>query len=322
MKRRLRRPFLTVMKIVMLLIFITFSVVTTVFIWNLVSKTQDSEKIQTGDEKIQSFEYSINNYTLFDLDELDFRFMLASIHVKSNKAINLSLAHFTTSENFQLNAVDSYLLQLENLGYNFGDYPVVFGINSNDTQCDALLFIPIADSSLNQVDVTININPKSTLSFDLLNPSSVGTIGNLGLNPKNMTSADIAQVQILKGLEVGPENFYQLDSSGLRVQANFTAQSQIMGIKFTITNKTTESFRISKATLTASNGASYEAVDNTYLIDGIQNLSSILVETDATGYLFFEVLGNERLSDLTSLNLTFSSTSDTIPLRVPLENLE
>lgn len=322
MKRRLRRPFLTVMKIVLLLIFISFSVVTTLFIWNLVNKTQESEKIQPGDEKIQAFEYAINSYTLFDLEELEYRFILASIHVTSNKSINLSLAHFTTSEGIQLNAVDNYLQQLESIGYNFGDYPVVFGINSQDTQSDALLFIPIVDRSLTYLDVDISLNPKSTLSFDLLNPSSIGKIGNLGVNPSNLNSGDIAEATILRGLEVSPDNFYQLDSSGLRVQANFTAQSQIIGIKFTLVNKTTESFRISKATLTATNGASYEAVDNTYLIDGIQNLSNILVETEATGYLFFEVLGSESLSDLTSLNLYFSTAENKEPLSVPLENLQ
>lgn len=314
MKRRLRRPFFDVLKIVTILLLIVSIVTAGVFLWNYISKPTNDDYINPDADKIQTFEYSVNNYTLFNLEQFNFEFILADIHITSNKAINLSLTNFRTSENIQLNSVNTYLQEIEQAGYNFGDYKVVFGLTSETTELDALIFIPIIDRTLDFIDLDITLNPLKTLSFDLKNPSSIGTLDNLGINEVNVNAEDVATVTFERDTMIGPEQFYQLDSSGNRVSSSFSSQSQIYGIKITIENLNADKFRITKAFIHTSSGETYLAVDNTYLIDGIDNLNNIYIETKSTGYLFFEVLGqNITVDNFESLELYFSNLDDTTP---------
>ncbi len=305
MKRRLRQPFLNAFKVSLILTLIVLIVATAVFTWNIMTKPGIDEDL-FPEEKVQTFDFSINQFTLFDLEIVDYRFILANIHIQSNRPINLSLSHFISSEGLQLNSIDPYLVSLESLGYNFGTYPVVFSLSSPNNEMDAVLFIPITDDALSNLDLNINLNPKKSLSFDLSKPDSKGVIGNLGVTPKTLNPDEIAQTEIIKTLLLGPESFYQLDENGSRIQASFTAQSQILGVKVLITNKLSESYRIVDAHILANNGSIFDAVDKTYLIDGITNLNSQYIETELSGYLFFELLGNYSLEDFEELRIIYS----------------
>lgn len=323
MKRRLRRPFFDVLKIVTILLLIVSIVTAGVFLWNYISKPTNDDYINPDADKIQTFEYSVNNYTLFNLEQFNFEFILADIHITSNKAINLSLTNFRTSENIQLNSVNTYLQEIEQAGYNFGDYKVVFGLTSETTELDALIFIPIIDRTLDFIDLDITLNPLKTLSFDLKNPSSIGTLDNLGINEVNVNAEDVATVTFDRDTMIGPEQFYQLDSSGKKVEASFTSQSLILATKITIKNLTTDQFRITKAYVYSNDGIQYLAVDKSYLIDGADNLNNAYIETESSGFLFFEILGqNLTVDDFSYIELYFSNVTGDIPYKLSIKGTQ
>ncbi len=308
MKRRLRRPFFDALKIATILLLIASIVTLGVVFWNYISKPSETDYVNPDDDKIQTFDYSVNNYTLFDLEEFDFRFILADIHIESNKTINLSLSNFRTSENIQLNSVNTYIQAIEQAGYNFGNYSVVFGLTSTTVQLDALIFIPIIDDSLDYIDLDITLNPIKTLSFDLNNPSSTGTISNLGENEVNINAEDVAKVSFSNQLLVGTSQFYQLDENGLRISAPFSSQSRIYGVEITIKNLGSEPFRITQAYVHTKNSESFLVLSNTILVDGVDNINNVYIETESTGYLFFEVLGQDlTIDDFSSLDIYFSN---------------
>lgn len=323
MKRKLRRPFLDVLKIVTILVLIASIVTLGVVFWNYISRPKTTDIEDTDQDKITTFDYSVNNYTLFDLEEFDFRFVLADIHIESNKTINLSLSNFKTSENIQLNSVNTYVSAIEQAGYNFGNYSVVFGLTSNTTELDALIFIPIIDDSLDFIDLDITLNPIKTLSFDLTNPSSTGSIANLGVNEVVVNAEDQAKVVFERDIMVGTEQFYQLDASGKRVPANFTSQSQVFAVKITISNLTSDKFRITDAYVYTNGGEQYLAVDKSYLIDGADNLNNLYIETENSGFLFFEVLGQSlTVEDFNYIELYFSNVSDGEPYKLSLTEVQ
>lgn len=323
MKRKLRRPFLDVLKIVTILVLIASIVTLGVVFWNYISRPKTTDIEDTDQDKITTFDYSVNNYTLFDLEEFDFRFVLADIHIESNKTINLSLSNFKTSENIQLNSVNTYVSAIEQAGYNFGNYSVVFGLTSNTTDLDALIFIPIIDDSLDFIDLDITLNPIKTLSFDLTNPSSTGSIANLGVNEVVVNAEDQAKVVFERDIMVGTEQFYQLDASGKRVPANFTSQSQVFAVKITILNLTSDKFRITDAYVYTNGGEQYLAVDKSYLIDGADNLNNLYIETENSGFLFFEVLGQSlTVEDFNYIELYFSNVSDGEPYKLSLTEVQ
>lgn len=288
-----------------------------IFLWNIISNNPNEEKPPIVDPSVkQTFAFEVKDFTLFEIEEFGFDFILANIHVESNKPINLSLSHFVTSEGVQLNSVDNYLSTIESLGYNFGDYKPVFSLSSTENTLDAMLFIPIKDKDLTSIDLNINIYPNHVLNFDLKNPTKTGAKENLGINLSNVDPSMIASIEILNKTMVSPTEFYQIDSNGNRIEANFTSQSEIVAIKVNVTSKISESFRIVNAQI-KNGGTIYDAVDKSFLIDGAVNLNNEYINGSATGYLFFEVLGDVSLSAFTELHIYFSTNEDqffTLPI--------
>lgn len=288
-----------------------------IFLWNIISNNPNEEKPPIVDPSVkQTFTFEVKDFTLFEIEEFGFDFILANIHVESNKPINLSLSHFVTSEGVQLNSVDNYLSTIESLGYNFGDYKPVFSLSSTENTMDAMLFIPIKDKDLTSIDLNINIYPNHVLNFDLTNPTKTGAKENLGINLSNVDPSMIASIEILNKTMVSPTEFYQIDSNGNRIEANFTSQSEIVAIKVNVTSKISESFRIVNAQI-KNGGTVYDAVDKSFLIDGAVNLNNEYINGSATGYLFFEVLGDVSLSAFTELHIYFSTNEDqffTLPI--------
>ena len=289
-----------------------------IFLWNIISNTPNEEEPVIVDPSVkQTFDFSINEYTLFKIEEFGFDFILADIHIESNKPINLSLSHFTTSEEIQLNSVDNYLRIIENLGYNFGDFNPVFSLTSSENIMDATLFIPIKQTDLTSLDLKINIYPNHSLSFDLKNSVKYGYLEDLGVNIVNLDPSMVASMEVLNITSVSPTEFYQLDSNGNRVEANFTSQSQIVAIKVGITSKISEPFRITNAQI-KNGGSVYDAVDKSYLIDGATNLNNEYINDKAEGYLFFEVLGDISIDEFTEIHI-FLSTNESKFFTLPIK---
>lgn len=310
MKHRKTRPSRNTFKIVAIMLLIASIVAASVVLWSYISKTGASDTEEPGNDTIQTFDYSINNYTLFDLDNFEFRFILADIHIESNKPITLSLSHFKTSEAIQLNSVQPYLSSIEQAGYNFGNYSVVSDLISQTTQLDALIFIPIIDDSLESIDLDITLHPVKTLSFDLKKPSNLGIIENLGVNEEIANPASEAEASFVSSTMVGPEQFYQLDANNERIPSSFTSQTQILGVKITVKNPGKNDIKITKAYAHTDTGESYLAIDSSYLIDGVNILAGKDIGTEGTGYLFFEVLGQTLAPEnFSSFDLYFSSSS-------------
>jgi len=316
----MKKPQKTFVKILQgLLIFTTLvaMIVLGMFLWNLVSTQPiDDDPVIVDPSVKQTFEFSINKFTMFEIEEFGFDFVLAEIHIESNKSINLSLSHFVTSEDVQLNNVENYLNIIESAGYTFGDNQLVFSLSTPETTLDALIFIPIINTDLTTLDLNINIYPNSVLTFDLQNPTLVGTKSDLGVSEQGIDPNMVADMVVTNKTEVNQEEFYQLDSNGNRVEANFTSQSQIVAIKVKITSKISEPFRITKAYI-KDGSTLYNAVDKTFLIDGVTNLNDAYINESTEGYLFFEILGDATLESFIELQIYLSTTEEnyfTLPL--------
>jgi len=310
MMKKTQKTLINILQGLLILTTLVTMIALGIFLWNLISNTPNEEEppIVNPNDK-QTFDFSVNNYTLFEVEEFGFDFILAEIHIDSNKPINLSLSHFVTNEGVQLNSVDNYLKVIETAGYTFGENEVVFGLSTSETKLDALVFIPIINIDLTELTLNVNISPNSVLTFDLENPTQVGTKSDLGMNEVILDPSMVAEMAVTNKTLVSQNEFYQLDANGNRVEANFTSQSQIVAIKVKITSKISESFRITRA-LINDGSTLYDAVDKSFLIDGTTNLNNAYINDTTEGYLFFEILGDASLESFTELQIYLSTTED------------
>lgn len=275
------------------------------------------------DDNKQTFEYTINRYTLFDLEDFDFRFVLANVRIESNKPINISLSAFKTSEGVQLNDIKDYISAIEQAGYNFENYPIVSELKTSSTILDALLFIPIKDESLETLNLDITLYPLKTLNLDLEHPTEVGIIENLMSQEPIKEEGKSADIAFVRNAMIGPEQFYHLDASGIKINSDFTSQSQILGVKVFIKNLKEEDLKITKAYAVTKTGEYYIAVDNTYLIDGIDNIAEKSFQSEITGYLFFEALGQSLTTDdFASINIYLQDSSKEMMMELKLEGVQ
>ena len=125
---------------------------------------------QDKPEKTNEFDdikIDLVDYYTFDLEDVDFNFIIATIRVKSNMSTNIGLEHFKTSEDILLSDYASYISILENKGYFLGKQNVFFELVSNELEYYVNIFIPVKDKALNNVSLTIDFGNNKVMNFDM-----------------------------------------------------------------------------------------------------------------------------------------------------------
>lgn len=306
---KMKNTALNVIKTIFVLAVLSFMIVAGIFIWNLIVKEPAIDDPIVNDPTVQqTFEFTVNEFTLFEIEEFGFDFILADIHVKSNKPINISLSHFTTSENIQLNSVDQYLGRIEAAGYTFGDYELVFSLYSSNTEMDGLLFIPVVNTEITALDLNINLYPSSILSFDLNNPTTVGTKSYLGVSETGLEPEQVSEITVDEVFTISKSHFYTVDANGDRSDAFFVSNSKIVGVDLTVINKTDNPFRIQNAILVSSDSKSFALIDPTYQVDGYELIMNKYLSETTSGYVFYEVFDqNFDINTITEIRILLSS---------------
>ena len=300
---------LTLLKTLFVLLVLSFMIVAGIFLWNLIVKDPLPDDPIINDPTVQqTFEFSVNEFTLFEIEEFGFDFILADVHVKSNKPINVALSHFTTSENIQLNSVDQYLGRIEAAGYTFGDYKLVFSLYSATTEMDGLLFIPIVNTEATSLDVKINLYPSSSLSFDLSNPTKLGSKSDLGISETGLEPEQVSTITVDEVFTISKSHFYTMDANGDRIDAFFVSNSKIVGVNLTVINKTANPFRIQNAILISSDAKSFALIDPSYQVDGYELIMNKYLSDTSSGYVFYEVFDqNFDINTITEIRILLSS---------------
>jgi hypothetical protein len=309
MMKKTQKTFIKVLQGLLVFATLVSMIVIGIFLWNLVSNTpNDDEPVIVDPTVKQTFDFSINNYTLFEIEEFGFDFILADIHVDSNKPINLSLSHFSTNEGVQLSSVNTYLNTIESKGYNFGDYDLAFALNSQTVEMDVLLFIPIINKDIDSIELLINLYPISSLIFDLNSPTSFGKLTDLVKIQQDLEPEEVSEIIVEDVFTISKSHFYILDENNVRSDAFFSSNSKIVGVKLTVINKTSNPFRIQNAILSSSDSNQFAIVDLNYIVDGYDLIMNEYLSNTTTGYIFYEIFDqNYDINNVTEINILLSS---------------
>lgn len=130
-----------------------------------VSTLTPSETTALGDVSITQ-----GSYDVYEFDNIDFGFIVANIHVATDKTVNVPLSSFQTSEGLVLNETSSYIDTLLKNSYDLSKENLSLdSLNAAGAGFDTKVFIPFKNKSLSTITVSCDFNEKNDLSFSLAN---------------------------------------------------------------------------------------------------------------------------------------------------------
>lgn len=174
---------------------------------NPVMATAGAQTLPPESDDLSVLKVRLNDYQVFDFDDLDFKFIIASIHIEGPAPVNLSLSHFTTSEGVALDAVSDYVTRLENHEYFLGRQNVMFSLVSQSSPFDANIFIPMKDKSASSLSVSMDFQNRS-LSFQTA--SATGTKDMLIYQSGDViTDGRTYQMTVSEARDITGEPLYQ-----------------------------------------------------------------------------------------------------------------
>ena len=237
-------------------------------------------------EEEDTIKVSLEDSRTFAFDNLSFRFVIARIHVESSSPINITLDHFRTSEGINLGNVNSYVTALEANNYFLGRQNVWFSIVSEDTSCDANIFIPVNDSSLASVTVSSDFAGNKDIVLDLSNPT--GTEDMLKYQADDViTDGKTYQMKVSKAFDITGDPFYQT-VNGTDEEYYLPSTTKEYAFKVEVVSTWGDPIVLEAAQYVPEGSEEvFDAMDETIHTEKLTNLLGRTVQDNDTGYLLF-----------------------------------
>lgn len=286
-----------------------------IFLWNIISNTPNEEEPPIVTQ--QEYNFVLEDYIYYKSEDLDFNFIIADIKVTSNVAIKLPLSTLSTSEGISLASTDNYLSELANNNYKPSKKGLSFSFNSDFKELSVTIFIPVQSKVLSELRVNSNVSPYSEIKINLNDSTKLGDITELKLedttiinNPNDDLSFTLEFSDYFE-----PSNFYTIGTDGKSMSVDISTSSKVFGIKYTVTNDTDFSYKISDAQILLDTN-SFPLMNPEYLLMSTTNLASISLLDSQSGVLFFLVPSDLDVytypKDKVKVKLTFSNNQEMI----------
>lgn len=286
-----------------------------IFLWNIISNTPNEEEPPIVTQ--QEYNFVLEDYIYYKSEDLDFNFIIADIKVTSNVAIKLPLSTLSTSEGISLASTDNYLSELANNNYKPSKKGLSFSFNSDSKELSVTIFIPVQSKVLSELRVNSNVSPYSEMKINLNDSTKLGDITELKLedttiinNPNDDLSFTLEFSDYFE-----PSNFYTIGTDGKSMSVDISTSSKVFGIKYTVTNDSDFSYKISDAQILLDTN-SFPLMNPEYLLMSTTNLASISLLDSQSGVLFFLVPSDLDVytypKDKVKVKLTFSNNQEMI----------
>ena len=125
-----------------------------------------TEKPSVSDE-LGNVTVTLSDYVAFDLAGVDFRFVIAKLHIKADGPTNIPLSHFVTNEGIRLDETQEYVSKLEAHSLYTGRQNVWFSLISDEKEYDANVFIPVSGNA-NTVTLSCDFGNNGDMRMSLL----------------------------------------------------------------------------------------------------------------------------------------------------------
>lgn len=247
------------------------------------------------DEDLTKLQFDVVEYTVYDLKEVDFGFVIAKIRVKSpNDSINIDLSHFKSSEGLVLNDVDKYVSLLEAQDCYLGKQNVWFDIVSLNNEYMGNIFIPYNDKSLNSLEVSIDLNESDRFKFDLKNKK-----GNKELlfykGDDIITDGKTYQMKVSTAQEITGDSLTRVYPDGFTEDYTYPSTAEVYAFTIDAVSLWGDEVQIEQAVYEVEgSGDAFDAMDSKIRAMKHKNIVGMTIKDKEKGALLFMTLNPER----------------------------
>ncbi len=284
----------------------------------MLPESGNQDKPDETDEEAQ-VQVDLVDYTVYDLEQVDFRFIIAKVRVKAADATNISLSHFTTSEGISLHDTSSYVNQLEKNSLYLGKKNVWFELISSETNYLARIFIPVKDNTLSSISLESDLKNSHVMKFDLENPQ--GTAEELGYVADDIISdGKTYQMKVSNAYRILDE-FTRTYESGYTEAYLLPSSAEVHGFYVEAVSLWGDAVEIESAWYQVhGKNEKFEALNGQFTTLKYNNIVNSSVTDKDSGYIFFVTLNpeDEPISYQGTLILHLKNQDQPIQIQVDL----
>jgi len=253
------------------------------------SGNQEKPDETNEEEQVQ---VDLVDYTVYDLEQVDFRFIIAKVRVKANDATNISLSHFKTSEGLVLSETSAYVNQLEKNSLYLGKKNVWFELISSQTNYLARIFIPVKDNTLSSISLESDLKNSHVMKFDLENPR--GTAEELGYVADDIISdGKTYQMKVSNAYRISDE-FTRTYESGYTEAYLLPSSAEVHGFYVEAVSLWGDAVEIESAYYQVQGSSEqFEALNGQFTTQKYDNIVNSSITDKDAGYIFFVTLNPE-----------------------------
>ncbi|MEA5026300.1 MAG: hypothetical protein VB012_01435 [Erysipelotrichaceae bacterium] len=259
-------------------------------------------------------DWTLDDYVVYDVEEISFKFALVKVNISSNVALALDLADLTTDESISLGSVDQYLNELAGDGIYLQKLGADFELTSSETAASFTLFVPLINREATSVQLAAPFSSE-VLTVDLTK-NNTGTKEALGYEEDEVISdEETYQVVVSSALDITGETLYQNGEA-----TTYPATAQLTAFKLKITSLDGSEVKIEEAQyVTAETGDTFLALDSSYgKTEKRSNVINVGVTNTGEGWLFFMTLDPDQthMSYVGQLKIKINSEWSTIDVNL------
>jgi len=312
-RRKKRFSFVRLLFVMLLIVMLALALafgISKVFNLNDISKTTENQNtndniIPVDDKKENDLIIEINNYEVYENNELDYNFIILTLDFKKDK-INVDLVDLKTNEDIYFSKVSGYIKNLTNSGYSLNKYNFTEVIKGNDL-FTGTFFVPYTTD-----DTALKIiYGDDVLTIDLTkNGVDINTLKNEDstIVVKNDYELSITKAEKIDYIFKNGE--YDEQPSSVKIY-NFTVK----------VNKIVKDITLVKAEFVSKDNQRYEALGNEYTYEQYRSMFDGTLKEGESYDLFFKVLSSDSeplVYEGGNLELIFSNSNDVIKVSADL----
>lgn len=261
----------------------------------------------------QEVSLTLNNYIVFDMNELDFKFMVVDVTLNSADVMDMTFNDIYTSENVFLSNYPSYVEKLTKQGLDINIQNVDFDVPKDMSQYTVRLFVPILDSNLKTVELIFGRYDNVKVSLDL--SVVTGTKEMLGYNAQDeskIARIDAGSIQIMDVADFTGKTLYET-VDGTATVTEFPQTAKIHSALLNLKVNEEKSITITSAKYIFTNSKKEnEALPARISVEEFKNILGQKISSDTSAYLFFDLYSSAStlMEEPAYLELTLDGVSE------------